>query len=105
MKCELCNYQSSPDQMPTLVQHLASACESPLAKEARIVWRSSELTATLQVNSTPVETKSKKSAKTASLTEIVFTDVAIPEYEAPPVPPPAVPIPPVETTVAEAKAK
>jgi hypothetical protein len=92
MKCELCSYQTSPDLMPTLLQHLAVTCENPLAKEAQIVWRNSELTATLTVQEAPKSKKDKTS-------EIVF-DVEVPEYEVPPVPPVAVPQPPAEFTMA-----
>jgi hypothetical protein len=63
------------------------------------------LTATLEMNPIPMETKSKKSSKIASSTEIIFEDVFVPEYEAPPIPPVAVPVPAIETTVAEAKVK
>jgi hypothetical protein len=81
--------------MPTLIQHLATTCESPLAKEAQIVWRNSELTATLTVQETP-KTKKKSSP------EVVF-EVEIPEYEVPPAPPVAVPLPPVETSMKETR--
>jgi len=57
------------------------------------------------MNPIPMETKSKKSSKIASSTEIIFEDVFVPEYEAPPIPPVAVPVPAIETTVAEAKVK
>lgn len=95
MKCELCNYQTSPDLMPALVQHLATSCENPLAKEAQIVWRNSELTATLTVQEPP-KTKKKFTP------EIVF-DVEVPEYEVPPAPPIAVPLPAVETSMKETR--
>jgi len=95
MKCELCNYQTSPDLMPNLVQHLATSCENPLAKEAQIVWRDSELTATLTVQEAP---KTKKK----STPEIVF-EVEVPEFEVPPLPPVAIPVPPVETTMKETR--
>jgi len=86
MKCELCNYQTSPDLMPALVQHLATMCPSPMRAEAEITWRNSELTATL---------KSKKK-------EILF-EVEVPEYETPPIPPVAIPTPLVETTMKETR--
>lgn len=85
--------------MPTLIHHLATVCSSPLAKQAQVVWRNSELTATLTVQEPPVEKKSKK--KTDSGPEIVF-EVDVPKYEVPPIPPAAEPIAPVETTVKSA---
>jgi hypothetical protein len=81
--------------MPTLLQHLAVICENPLAKEAQIVWRNSELTATLTVQEL---LKSKKKPSP----EIVF-EVEVPEYEVPPIPPAAVPLPPIETTMKETR--
>jgi hypothetical protein len=101
MKCEMCNYQTSPDNMPILIQHMA-ICENPKSREAQVVWRNMELTATLTVQEAPAEKKTKK-AKTDLPSEVLF-EVEVPAYEAPPIPPAAEPIRPVETSVTAKKA-
>jgi hypothetical protein len=47
MKCELCQYQETPDNLPKMLTHLET-CESPMRLEAKILWRNSEVTATLK---------------------------------------------------------
>ena len=46
MKCEICNYQQTPDNMKML-ENEASVCPSPLCKTGTVVWRDGQLTLTL----------------------------------------------------------
>jgi hypothetical protein len=46
MKCEICNYQQTPDNMKML-ETQASVCSSPLCKTGTVVWRDGQLTLTL----------------------------------------------------------
>jgi hypothetical protein len=88
MKCTLCNYTNSPENLNQLVAHLEH-CENPSKLEAQVLWRDGELVATLD-----------KPAKD----EHVF-DITIPTYDPAPEPPVAEPIPAIETTVQEINLK
>jgi hypothetical protein len=88
MKCNLCNYSNSPDNLNQLVAHL-ELCEHPLRLEAKVVWRNSEITAILG--------EPEKD-------EHVF-EVDLFHREPAPIPPEAVPIPQVEVTVKEVSSR
>ena len=88
MKCSLCTYTNSPDNLNSLVAHLEH-CEHPEKLNAKVLWRDGELVATLD--------EPKKD-------EHIFS-VVIPNHEPAPVPPIAEPQPPVESTVKEVLVK
>lgn len=74
MKCEICNYQQTPDNMKML-ETQASVCPSPLCKMGTVVWRDGQLTLTLN----PAENEHVFNA----------TIVEIPPAPEPPVVPPS----------------
>ena len=88
MKCSLCNYTNSPDNLNQLVAHLEH-CEHPLKLDAKVLWRDGELVATLD---------------TPKKDEHIF-EIEIPQHEPAPVPPMAEPQAPVEVTVKEVSVK
>jgi hypothetical protein len=45
MKCEMCNYQQTPDNLQSLVNQ-AETCETQICKTAKIVWRDGQMTLT-----------------------------------------------------------
>lgn len=54
MRCEICQYQETPDNLNRLVNQ-AETCPSRLCRKATVVWRDGQMTMTL--NPQPSETK------------------------------------------------
>lgn len=70
MKCELCQYQEKPDNLPKLATHLET-CPAENSTKATVVWRDSQITATMN----PLENDMKF--------DVVIRD--LPDPEVPPV--------------------
>jgi hypothetical protein len=53
MKCEICNFQETPDNLNRLVNQ-AETCQTRLCRKAKVVWREGQMTITLspQANET-----------------------------------------------------